>query len=302
MTDSTRTEHSARHSTTRRNVLRGTVATAALAAATTAPAGPAHAAPRAGGGPRIGILLYDGFSLLDPTGPAEVLSRLPGATVTMIAERRGAVRTDTGDVAVVAERSLDEVDRLDVLLVPGAGDRGTVAAMHNRTLLDWIRRVHRHTRWTTSVCTGSIVLAAAGLLDGRQATTYWASAEYLESTFDVTYLPRRYVHSGKIITAAGVSAGIDMALYLASLLAGTDTAKAAQLAIEYDPRPPYETGDATRADARLKERALRLLEESQGQGGGDRRAAPPALLRADAVADAPRAAGGPRSHPGVRLG
>ncbi|MCL3997162.1 DJ-1/PfpI family protein [Streptomyces lavenduligriseus] len=245
MTDSTRTAHSTRHSTTRRNVLRGTVATAALAAATTAPAGPAHAAPPAGGGPEIGILLYDGFSLLDPTGPAEVLSRLPGATVTMIAERRGAVRTDTGDVAVVAERSLDEVDRLDVLLVPGAGNRGTVAAMNNRTLLDWIRRIHRHTRWTTSVCTGSIVLAAAGLLDGRQATTYWAAAEYLEATFDVTCLPRRHVRSGKIITAAGVSAGIDMALYLASLLAGADTAKAVQLAIEYDPQPPSTR--ATRA-------------------------------------------------------
>ncbi|CAL9377776.1 DJ-1/PfpI family protein [Streptomyces sp. enrichment culture] len=278
MTDSTRTAHSTRHSTTRRNVLRGTVATAALAATTTAPAGPAHAAPPAGGGPEIGILLYDGFSLLDPTGPAEVLSRLPGATVTMIAERRGAVRTDTGDVAVVAERSLDEVDRLDVLLVPGAGNRGTVAAMNNRTLLDWIRRIHRHTRWTTSVCTGSIVLAAAGLLDGRQATTYWAAAEYLEATFDVTCLPRRYVRSGKIITAAGVSAGIDMALYLASLLAGADTAKAVQLAIEYDPQPPFDAGDASRADARLKERALRLLEESQEQGQG------------------------PRSHPGVRLG
>jgi transcriptional regulator GlxA family with amidase domain len=241
------------------------VATAALAATATAPAvtGTAHAAPEAGGGPAIGILLYDGFSLLDPTGPAEVLSRLPDATVTMIAEKRGAVRTDTGDVAVVAERSLDEVDRLDVLLVPGAGNRGTVAAMNNRTLLDWIRRIHRHTRWTTSVCTGSIVLAAAGLLDGREATTYWASAEYLESTFDVTYLPRRYVHSGKIITAAGVSAGIDMALYLASLLAGTDTAQAIQLAVEYDPQPPFDTGDATQADALLKERALRLLAESQ---------------------------------------
>ncbi|MEX1657860.1 DJ-1/PfpI family protein [Streptomyces pseudovenezuelae] len=216
------------------------MATAALAATGAAATG-AHADPRGGAGPNIGILLYDGYSLLDPTGPAEVLSRLPDATVTMIAERRGAVRTDTADVAVVAERCIDEVDRLDVLLVPGAGNRGTVEAMNNEALLRWIRRIHRHSRWTTSVCTGSIILAAAGLLGGRRATTYWASAEYLQSTFDVTYLPQRYVRSGKIITAAGVSAGVDMALYLASLIADDDTAKAIQLAVEYDPQPPPST-------------------------------------------------------------
>ncbi|MER6013631.1 DJ-1/PfpI family protein [Streptomyces bluensis] len=191
------------------------------------------------------------------------MSRLPDATVTMIAERRGAVRTDTGDVAVVAERSITEVDRLDVLLVPGGGNRGTIGAMNNEALLSWIRHIHRHSRWTTSVCTGSVVLAAAGLLDGRQATTYWASAEYLQSTFDVTYLPQRYVRSGKIITAAGVSAGVDMALYLASLIAGEDTAKAIQLAVEYDPQPPFDSGDAAEASAQLKEHALRLLAESQ---------------------------------------
>jgi transcriptional regulator GlxA family with amidase domain len=240
------------------------VATAALAATAAAPSEGAHAVTSGGGaGPNIGILLYDGYSLLDPTGPAEVLSRLPDATVTMIAEKRGAVRTDTGDVAVVAERSITDVDRLDVLLVPGAGNRGTIGAMTNQALLRWIRHIHRHTRWTTSVCTGSIVLAAAGLLDGKQATTYWASAEYLQSTFDVTYLPQRYVRSGNIITAAGVSAGVDMALYLASLIAGDDTAKAIQLAVEYDPRPPFDSGNAAEASPELKERALQLLAASQ---------------------------------------
>jgi transcriptional regulator GlxA family with amidase domain len=252
------------HATTRRNVLRGTVAAAALAAATTAATGTGAAhTPSGGAGPNIGILLYDGFSLLDPTGPAEVLSRLPDATVTMIAEKRGPVRTDTGDVAVLAERSITEVQRLDVLLVPGAGNRGTVAAMTNEVLLSWIRDIHRHTRWTTSVCTGSIVLAAAGLLKGRRATTYWASAEYLQSTFGVTYLPQRYVRSGKIITAAGVSAGVDMALYLASLITDDDTAKALQLAIEYDPQPPFDSGNAADADPQLKEAALQLLAASQ---------------------------------------
>ncbi|MFE1773551.1 DJ-1/PfpI family protein [Streptomyces sp. NPDC059008] len=250
-------------STTRRTLLRGTVATAALATAGVTQSGVARAGQPARPGPDIGILLYDGYSLLDPTGPAEVLSRLPGATVTMIAERRGPVRTDTGDVAILADRAISAVDHLDVLLVPGAGNRGTTGAMHNDALLAWIRRIHRHSRWTTSVCTGSLVLAAAGLLDGRKATTYWASADYLESEFPVTYLPERYVRSGKIITSAGVSAGIDMALYLASQIAGDTTARAVQLAVEYDPQPPFDSGDAAEADAELKELALRLLAESQ---------------------------------------
>ncbi|MGP3977426.1 DJ-1/PfpI family protein [Streptomyces sp. 8N114] len=261
-------------SATRRSVLHGTVAVTALAAvgaaqASTAHASTAHASTAHAAQPRrrelhIGILLYDGYSLLDPTGPAEVLSRLPGAAVTMVAERRGPVRTDTGDVAVMADRSLDEVDRLDVLLVPGGGNRGTIAAMKNPRILEWVRRIHRHTRWTTSVCTGALILASAGLLDGRRATTYWASADYLESTFDVTYVPERYVRSGKIVTAAGVSAGVDMALHLASLIAGERTAKAVQLAVEYDPRPPFDAGNAAEASPELKELALRLLEESAG--------------------------------------
>ncbi|RSM69380.1 thiamine biosynthesis protein ThiJ [Amycolatopsis sp. WAC 01375] len=241
--------------TTRRTVLTGVAAAAAFGLAT----GTAQAEST---GPRIGMLLYDGFSLLDPTGPAEVLCRLPGATVTMIAEHRGPVRTDTRDVAVLAERSVAEVNRLDVLLVPGAGNRGTNAAMENQVLLDWIRRMHRHTTWTTSVCTGSLILGAAGLLRER-ATTYWASADYLEKTFGVRYVPERYVQVGKIITAAGVSAGIDLALHLASLLAGEETARGIQLAVEYDPQPPFDSGNAATASPELKALALKLLADSQ---------------------------------------
>jgi transcriptional regulator GlxA family with amidase domain len=242
--------------TTRRTMLAGAVAGAALGAA----AGTAHAAEPAG--PHIGILLYDRFSLLDPTGPAEVLSRLPGATVTMIGERRGPVRTDTGDVSVLADRAVDEVRRLDVLLVPGGSERGTVAAMENPVLLDYIRRIDRRTRWTTSVCTGSLVLGAAGLLRDR-ATTYWASAGYLESAFGVTYVPERYVVSGKVVTSAGVSAGIDMALFLAAELSDETTARGIQLAVEYDPQPPFDSGNAADATPELKALALRLLADSQ---------------------------------------
>ena len=234
-------------------------ATALRLTAGTATAGTASAPKQ---GPRIGILLYDGFSLLDPTGPAELLSRLPGATVTMLAEHRGPVRTDTRQVSVLAERSVTEVDRLDVLLVPGAGNRGTVAAMQNPVLLNWIRRIDRHTTWTTSVCTGALILGAAGLLRDR-ATTYWASAKYMETTFGVKYLPERYVRVGKVITAAGVSAGIDLALYLAALIAGEETARGIQLAVEYDPHPPFDSGNAATASPELKELALRLLAESQ---------------------------------------
>ncbi|WP_410583161.1 DJ-1/PfpI family protein [Amycolatopsis sp. lyj-108] len=241
--------------TTRRTVLTGVAAAAAFGLTT----GTAQAETK---GPRIGMLLYDGFSLLDPTGPAEVLSRLPGATVTMIAEHRGPVRTDTRDVAVLAERSVAEVNRLDVLLVPGAGNRGTIAAMENQVLLDWIRRIHRHTTWTTSVCTGSLILGAAGLLRER-ATTYWASADYLEKTFGVRYVPERYVQVGKIITAAGVSAGIDLAFHVASLLAGEETARGIQLAVEYDPQPPFDSGNAAKASPELKALALKLVADSQ---------------------------------------
>ncbi|WP_153032010.1 DJ-1/PfpI family protein [Amycolatopsis sp. YIM 10] len=243
--------------TTRRTVLAaGASAGLALGLASTATAAPA------GEGPRIGILLYDGFSLLDPTGPAELLSRVPGATVTMIAERRGPVRTDTGQAAVIADRSLAEVRRLDVLLVPGAGNRGTIAAMENPVLLDWIRRIDRTTTWTTAVCTGTLILGAAGLLRER-ATTYWASADYLEQTFGVEYVAERYVRVGKVITAAGVSAGIDMALYLASLLTDEHTARAVQLAVEYAPDPPFDSGDAATASPELKKLALELLAKSQ---------------------------------------
>jgi transcriptional regulator GlxA family with amidase domain len=213
------------------------------------------------GGPQVGILLYDGFSLLDAAGPADLLVRLPGATVTLIAECRGEVRTDTGCVGLVADRSVDEIDRLDVLLVPGGGEHGTSTAMKNEVLLDFIRRVDRHTTWTASVCTGSLILGKAGLLHDR-ATTYWASGNYLERTFGVKYVAERYVQAGKIVTAAGVSAGIDMALYLAAQLAGEHVARAIQLAVEYDPRPHLDSGNPATASADLKELSLRLLTDS----------------------------------------
>jgi putative intracellular protease/amidase len=243
----------------RRTVLRA-AAVGAVGAGALGLGAPASA--ERGSGPRIGILLYDRFSLLDPTGPAEILSRLPGASVTMIAERPGPVRTDTGDVALMAERAMADVRHLDVLLVPGGSEKAVLAVFERPAVLDWIRRTHQRTQWTTSVCTGSMILGKAGLLTGRRATTYWAGKDYLE-TLGATYVAERYVRDGKIITSAGVSAGQDMALYLASLMAGEQTAKALQLAVEYDPQPPYDTGSPGKAGPELQKLALQLLADSQ---------------------------------------
>lgn len=180
----------------------------------------------------------------------------------MVGERVGALRTETGVVALTADRAISDVDRLDVLLVPGGGP-GIQAVMANATVLEWIRHIHQQTRWTTSVCTGALILGSAGLLKGLPATAYWASRPYLEQ-FDATYTPGRFVEAGKIITAAGVSAGQDMALHLASRLAGDAVAQALQLAVEYDPQPPFDTGSPEKAGPQLQKLALRLVEEALG--------------------------------------
>ncbi|TDB81945.1 DJ-1/PfpI family protein [Micromonospora sp. KC721] len=213
-------------------------------------------------GPRVAILLYDGITALDAVGPYEVLSRVPGASVVTVAKRVGPVRTDTGVLGLVADRALRQVRHADVLLVPGAGNRGVIAAMEDAETVDWVRRLHERSTWTVSVCTGVLILGAAGLLRGIPATTYWASRSYMESTFGAVYTPGRFVESGKIITAAGVSAGIDMALHLAAKLVDERTAQALQLAVEYDPDPPFDTGSPEKAGPELQQLALRLLEDA----------------------------------------
>ncbi|MFC7107003.1 DJ-1/PfpI family protein [Nonomuraea rubra] len=210
----------------------------------------------------MAILLYDGFTALDAVGPYEVLCRVPGVSVVTVARKAGPVRTDTGMLGLVADRALHQVRQADVLLVPGAGNRGITTAMEDAETVDWVRRLHEHTTWTTSVCTGALLLGAAGLLRGVPATTYWASRTYLETTFGAVHAPGRFVESGKIITAAGVSAGIDMALHLAAKLAGDRTAQALQLAVEYDPQPPFDTGSPDKAGPDLQRLALRLIEDA----------------------------------------
>jgi transcriptional regulator GlxA family with amidase domain len=185
------------------------------------------------------ILLYDGFTALDAIGPYEVLSRLPGARVTFVAADAGSVRTDNRMLAIEADARLADVPAPDIVLVPGGP--GEVAARAGGPALDWLRAAHETSTWTTSVCTGSLILAAAGLLDGRRATGHWLAMDKLRE-LGADAVAERFVFDDKIVTAAGVSAGIDMALALAARIAGDDVAQAIQLGIEYDPRPPFDAG------------------------------------------------------------
>jgi putative intracellular protease/amidase len=198
----------------------------------------------------IAIPIYPGFTALDAVGPYEVLSNLPGATVRVIAAEPGPVTADTGMLTLVAEASLDEVPAPEIVCVPGG--RGTEAAIADRRIVDWVRAAHDGSEWTTSVCTGAQVLGAAGILDGLEATTYWMALDSLRD-YGARPCVQRVVRQGKVVTAAGVSSGIDMALTLASLIAGDDVAQAIQLGIEYDPQPPFDAGSEAKAPDHVRE-------------------------------------------------
>lgn len=198
----------------------------------------------------IAIALYDRFTALDCIGPYEVLSRMPGARVRFLAKDAGPVCTDTGMLTVLAEASLADVPAPDIVLVPGGpGDEKAIA---DGAITAWIARAHETTKWTTSVCTGSVILAAAGILKGLEATTHWASVDRLER-YGARYTEKRVVRQGKIMTGAGVSAGIDMGLTLVAAESGEDFAKAVQLGIEYDPQPPFDCGAPGKAPPQLVE-------------------------------------------------
>jgi putative intracellular protease/amidase len=199
---------------------------------------------------RIAIPLYPGYTALDAIGPYEVLSRLPGWEVRFLGPEPGPLRADTGMLGVVADGAWEDVPEPEVVLVPGG--TGTPAMLDDERLIGWIRRAHERSTWTTSVCTGSLLLGAAGVLDGREATSHWLDLALLER-YGARPTGRRVVEQGKVITAAGVSAGIDMALVLAARIAGDDVARAIQLGVEYDPQPPFDASCVDRAPARLVE-------------------------------------------------
>jgi transcriptional regulator GlxA family with amidase domain len=205
---------------------------------------------------QVALLIFEKLTALDAIGPYEVLSRLPGAELEFVAKEPGVMRTDTGSLGLEASRAIAEVPDPDIVLVPGG--EGNRLLMTDQEVLDWLRAVHETSTWTTSVCTGSLVLGAAGILQGKRATSHWAYRDVLRQ-FGAEPVAERFVEDGKVITAAGVAAGIDMALHLSTLVAGPEVAQAIQLGIEYDPDPPHDAGSPEKAPPELVE-LIRNLE------------------------------------------
>jgi putative intracellular protease/amidase len=199
---------------------------------------------------KIAILLFNRFTALDAVGPYEVLGRLPDADLVFVGENRGPVRTDTNRMAIEADATLEEVPEADILVIPGGP--GQSNHMEDGKLHDWIRAMDATSTWTTTVCTGSLILAATGLLKDKKATSHWLALNQLENHGAIP-TAERVVTDGKYVTAAGVSAGIDMALTLTEKIAGKDYAEKIQLAIEYDPHPPQNAGNPTTAPQKIVE-------------------------------------------------
>jgi transcriptional regulator GlxA family with amidase domain len=195
---------------------------------------------------QVAIPLFGQFTALDAVGPYEVLQRIPCIDVTFLGHRRGEFRSENGMLGLTADATFDELPHPDVVVFPGGV--GSRALQYDEPTLDWVRQAHATSRLTTSVCTGSLVLGAAGLLDGLTATTHWSCYAELEVHGAVPTAQRVVEHlDQRIITAADVSSGIDMALRLVELLIDRTAAEASQLMIEYDPQPPFHAGAVAKA-------------------------------------------------------
>lgn len=207
----------------------------------------------------IVVALFDRLTALDAVGPYEVLQRLPGATVTFAGDRRGEYRTDHGFLGLMSDATFSEHPHPDVIVVPGGV--GTRDIIEDSPIVDWLRGAHQTSRFTTSVCTGSLILGVAGLLDGLSATTHWSAYDLLEKHGAIPTNERVVEHlDERIVTGAGVSAGIDMALRLSEILVDDVAAKAMQLGIEYDPQPPFDTGALHKADDEVVSRLIAYTE------------------------------------------
>lgn len=206
---------------------------------------------------QIAVLLYPGFTALDFIGPYEVLRWLPDAEMRFVWHQPGPIVADSGVLVVGATHSFDETPSPDVVLVPGGFT--TMEHARDEKVLEWVRQAHRTATWTTSVCSGSVILAAAGLLKGKRATSHWAAVPLLKAFGAVPVDDERIVHEGSIVTCAGVSAGIDLGLWLAGRIGGEDRAKAIQLSMEYDPQPPFDSGHMSKASAATKASAVALM-------------------------------------------
>ena len=207
----------------------------------------------------VAILLYQGVTALDVVGPSEVLSRMPNTEVRFVAKEVGPVTTEGGALLLGATHTIAETPSPDLVLVPGGTT--TPGQMVDDDVLEWLRGVHKTTKWTTSVCTGALILGAAGILKGLPATTHWYKMRVLKIMGAKPQPDQRIVHAGKIHTAAGVSAGIDLALWLAGEIAGSEEAKAIQLTIEYDPHPPFDAGHIGKASKEVHKRAKQKMDD-----------------------------------------
>jgi transcriptional regulator GlxA family with amidase domain len=212
---------------------------------------------------QIAIGLYPEFTALDAIGPYQVLSNVPDVEIVICAEEKGLLPDDNGLLVFDIAHTFEDVPAPDVLLVPGgiitrriARDRGPI--------VDWIRSAHEHTTLTTSVCTGALLLGAAGLLEGKVATTHWCAYDTLAS-YGATPTEQRVVRDGKIFTAAGVSSGIDLALTLVGELFSPEVAQAIQLSIEYDPQPPYDAGAPSKAPGPIKELVSAIVQGKEAE-------------------------------------
>lgn len=207
----------------------------------------------------IVILLFDGVTALDAIGPYEVLSKMPGVTsVKFAAKKPGIITPDSGVSFLNADHKLKDIERADILVIPGGLPQNVQPVMDDEETIAWIRKIHETTKWTTSVCTGSLILGAAGLLSGLQATSHWTCLDILEG-FGAQPTLQRVVQQGKIVTAAGVSSGIDMGLTLAALENGEESGQFIQLVIEYDPQPPFDAGSPEKAPAHLVEAVRQVV-------------------------------------------
>lgn len=212
---------------------------------------------------QIAFVLYPGLTALDLIGPYEVLRSLPGAEVRFVSNERGPVTADSEVLTLMATHSYADTPRPDLLLVPGSATN-SVGILEDKELIDWVTEAHKTTTWTTSVCSGSLVLAKAGILAGLPATTHWMVQEGLRFLGAEPRPDERIVRAGKIVTAAGVSAGIDLGLWLVGEIAGRERAEATQLIIEYDPQPPYDTGHVSKASEATIEGARAVFLDMTG--------------------------------------
>lgn len=215
---------------------------------------------------KVVIYIYNGLTMLDAIGPYEVLRNIEGAEIYFVAEKKGEIKADSNFVHINAKYDIDDIKDADVLLIPGSTIT-FIREMKNKRVLKWIKMIDKTTKWTTSVCSGSLILASTGVLKGKEATSHWKPIKLLKE-FEVIPKRERIVEQGKYITAAGVSAGIDMALYLADRIVGELETKAIQLVIEYDPNPKYESGNFTNADKEvIKMAEIKLEKEAKKEVG-----------------------------------